>query len=161
MPESNPDPLAALEALVQEWRKLGAEASDTGWQANTPAMLLSHARALAAVLVPMRQQLDATLRERILQADDHERSLLDLLRFFEPAISSRIPPAAEVLEKMKALRQQLEAQQKTIAELRVALVSAEQFLYPEIPRGPAINGWSNTLATVQAELGAGEDPHGH
>lgn len=36
--------------------------------------------------------------------------------------------------------------------LLAALRAAEQFLAPEIDRGPAINGWQNTVDMVRATI---------
>ena len=39
-----------------------------------------------------------------------------------------------------------------VAYLVVALRAAQQFLDPEVDRGPAVNGWQNTVDIVAAAL---------
>jgi hypothetical protein len=41
-------------------------------------------------------------------------------------------------------------------DLLDALKAAKQFLGPEVSRGPAINGWENTVATVEAAIAKAE-----
>lgn len=45
----------------------------------------------------------------------------------------------------------------TIAHQREALIAARQFMDPGISRGPAVNGWQNSLDLVEAAL-AGSRP---
>lgn len=39
-----------------------------------------------------------------------------------------------------------------IKDLETALIAARQFLWPEVARGPGVNGWQNTVDCVSREL---------
>ena len=44
------------------------------------------------------------------------------------------------------------ADAEKIERLVVALKAAQQFLSPEIPRGPSVNGWLNTVQFIDDAL---------
>jgi len=41
-----------------------------------------------------------------------------------------------------------------VERLEQALIAAEQFIHPEIDRGPASNGWKTTVELVESALAA-------
>lgn len=81
------------------------------------------------------------------------------------ALSAIRDALAAAQQEQEALREAADLQRseamKVAAEnarLREALVAAEQFIWPEIPRGPSSNGWQATIELVRAALSSVEGP---
>jgi LPS O-antigen subunit length determinant protein (WzzB/FepE family) len=53
---------------------------------------------------------------------------------------------------LRRVEQEREGYRARVEQLEQALQAAQQFLTPGIDRGPAINGWQNTVDTVEAAL---------
>lgn len=70
----------------------------------------------------------------------------------ETKVTSYAKVAAAAGEHMTAQQQDLAVAARRIDSLEQALRAAEQFIHPEVSRGPAINGWENTVAMVDAAL---------
>lgn len=61
------------------------------------------------------------------------------------------------LRRPRLLDDLVATQAAELARLRTALEAAAQFIRPEIARGPAVDGWKNTIDMVEAVIGSPED----